>query len=97
VTGRFLAAALSEQGQSELSSRQYNTAKKPISEAVYSSKNEKFNHEVRCVPVSVTSEMAQMRIIFPGFIRFSGSIARLIDAITLTASPCSANRKSIFP
>jgi hypothetical protein len=49
VTGQFLAAALSKQGQPDLSSRQYNTAKKPISEVVYSLKTEKFNHEVRRV------------------------------------------------
>jgi len=39
----------------------------------------------------------QTRMIFPGFKRLSGSSACLIARITLTASPCSAIRKSIFP
>jgi hypothetical protein len=40
---------------------------------------------------------AYTRRILPGFIMLSGSIAVLIARITLTASPCSAIRKSILP
>ena len=35
--------------------------------------------------------------IFPGFIRFSGSSARLIVRITSSAGPCSASRNFILP
>ena len=40
---------------------------------------------------------AQILTTFPGFIRLSGSSARLIARITSTPSPCSASRNFILP
>ena len=39
----------------------------------------------------------QIRTILPGFMMLSGSSACLMARMTLTASPCSATRKSILP